>query len=241
MGRYIFIYLFKVSANALIFFIKIIYNLSRGGFMFKKKEKKHFFNVTPDMSEYGTIVNLFQNDYEKTTYEYINVNYGIIGIEKGAFKNLISLKEIIINDSVRVIEAQSFYGCKKLTTVKLPKAITEIPSELFYDCYMLENITLPETVRKIGSNAFSNCKSLKEIKLPSSLRIIGSSAFSGCIELKYLEIPSDVISIGNDIIKDTNIDYVILNNRFNEKLDEILPGYKEVEELEKNMLKVIFK
>ena len=27
----------------------------------------------------------------------------------------------------------------------------------------------------------------------------------------------------------------------NEKLDEILPGYKEVEELEKNMLKVIFK
>ena len=32
--------------------------------MFKKKEKKHFFNVTPDMSEYGTIVNLFQNDYQ---------------------------------------------------------------------------------------------------------------------------------------------------------------------------------
>lgn len=241
MGRYIFIYLFKVSANALIFLIKIIYNLNRGGFMFKKKEKKHFFNVTPDMSEYGTIVNLFQNDFEKSNYEYVNINYGIMGIEKGAFKNMISLKEIVINDSVRVIEAQSFYGCNKLSSIKLPKGLSEIASELFYDCYSLENIELPDTIRKIGFNAFSNCKSLKDIKLPNSLRIIGPSAFSGCLELKHLEIPTDVISIGIDIVKDTNIDYVILNNRFKEKLDEILPNYKEVEELEKNMIKVIFK
>ena len=240
MGWYILIYLLKVSAFALIFFLILRYNLNRGGFMFKKKEKKHFFNVTPDMSEYGTIVNLFQNDYEKSTYEYININYGIMGIEKGAFKNLISLKEIVINDSVRVIEAQSFYGCNKLQNVKLPKGLTEIASELFYDCYSLENIELPETIRKIGFNAFSNCKSLKDLALPNSLRIIGPNAFDGCLELKNLNIPTDVISIGNDIVKNTNIEYVILNNRFKEKLDEILPGYKDIEELDKNMIKVHF-
>ena len=209
--------------------------------MFKKKEKKHFFNVTPDMTEYGSIVKLFQNDFEKSRHEYININYGVMGIEKGAFKNLKSLKEIVINDSVRVIEAQSFYGCSQLSTVKLPKDLTEIASEVFYDCVCLENIILPITIRKIGSNAFTNCKSLKEIILPESIRIIASEAFSGCVELKQLIIPTDAVFLGKDIVKDSNIDYVILNSRFKENLNEILPNYKTIEELDKDMIKVNFR
>ena len=94
--------------------------------MFKKKEKKHFFDITPDMTEYGTIVNLFQTDFAKASYEYVNINYGVMAIEKGAFRNLLSLKEIIINSSVRVIEAQAFMGCNKLSKIELPKNLTEI-------------------------------------------------------------------------------------------------------------------
>ena len=209
--------------------------------MFKKKEKKHFFNVTPDMAEYGSIVKLFQNDFEKSSHEYINICYGVMGIEKGAFKDLKNLKEIIINDSVRVIEAQSFYGCSQLSSVKLPKDLTEIASEVFYDCSCLENIILPETIRKIGSNAFTNCKSLKEIALPESIRIIASEAFSGCVELKQLTIPTNAVFLGKDLIKNSNLEYVIINNRFRENLNEILPNYKRIEELEKDMIKVIFR
>lgn len=209
--------------------------------MLKKREKKHFFNVTPDMTEYGSIVKLFQNDFEKSSHEYININYGVMGIEKGAFKDLKNLKEIIINDSVRVIEAQSFYGCTQLSSVKLPKDLTEIASEVFYDCVCLENITLPLTIRKIGSNAFTNCKSLKDIILPNSIRIIASEAFSGCVELKQLYIPQDAVFLGKDIVKNSNIEYVVLNNRFREGLNEILPNYKTIEELEKDMIKVNFR
>lgn len=206
--------------------------------MFKKKEKKHFYNITPDMSEYGTIVQLFQNDFSKNNYEYVNINYGINAIEKGAFKDMVSLKEIIINDSVRVIEAQSFKGCVKLSSIKLPKNLSEISSEVFYDCNALENIILPQTIRKIGSNAFTNCFELKTIVLPLSLRIIGSEAFTGCTSLKELIIPKDVISIGTNIIKDSQIETVIIHNRFKDNIDSIIPGYTRIEEVDKELLRV---
>ncbi len=209
--------------------------------MFKKKEKKHFFNVTPDMSEYGTIVNFFHTDYDKASHEYININYGIMAIEKGAFKDISNLKEIIINDSVRVIEAQAFMGCSRLTTISLPKNLTEISSELFYDCKMLENIVLPNTVRKIGTNAFTNCVSLKTIKLPNSLRIIGSEAFSGCTNIKELILPKDLISCGNNLIINSGIESITIHKRFKEFLDTITPGYLDIVEIDKEMIKVIIK
>lgn len=207
--------------------------------MFNKKEKKHFFNVTPDMTEYGNIVNLFQNEFDKNKHEYINVNYGVMAIEKGAFKDMISLKQIIINDSVRVIEPQSFMGCIKLTDIKLPNNLTEIPSEMFYNCHMLENIVFPLTIRKIGSNAFTNCYELKELKFPESLRIIGAEAFSGCTGLKQLNIPKSVISIGNNIIKNSNIEEVILHNRFKENINNIIPNNIGVEDIDKETIKVL--
>lgn len=209
--------------------------------MHKKKEKKRFFNVTPDMSEYGTIVNIFQTDYDKSSHEYININYGIMAIEKGAFKDITNLREIIINDSVRSIEAQAFMGCIRLTDIKLPNNLTEISSELFYNCNMLENITIPETVRKIGSNAFTNCSSLKTLKLPRSIRIIGASAFSGCTNLKELILPKDLISVGNNLVVDSGIEYVVINRRFKEFFDTIFPDFIKIEEYEKDMLKVILK
>ena len=209
--------------------------------MFKKKEKKHFFNVTPDMSEYGTIVNIFHTDYDKASHEYLNINYGIMAIEKGAFKGITNLKEIIINDSVRTIEAQAFMGCTRLYDVKLPMNLTEISSELFYGCTMLENITIPETVRKIGSNAFTNCSSLKVLKLPKSIRIIGAEAFSGCTNLKELILPKDLISVGNNLVINSGIESVVINRRFKEFFDTIFPDFVKIEEVEKDMLKVIIK
>lgn len=209
--------------------------------MFKKKEKKHFFNVTPDMSEYGTIVNIFHTDYDKASHEYLNINYGIMAIEKGAFKDITNLKEIIINDSVRTIEAQAFKGCIRLSNITLPNGLTEIASEIFYDCRMLDNILIPNTVRKIGSNAFTNCTSLRDIKLPASIRIIGSEAFSGCTMLKELVLPRDLISIGNNLVINSTIESITLHKRFKDLLETIVPGYIKIEELEKEMIKVIVK
>ena len=206
-----------------------------------KKEKKRFFNVTPDMSEYGTIVNIFHTDYDKASHEYLNINYGIMAIEKGAFKDITNLREIIINDSVRAIEAQAFMGCIRLTDIKLPKGLTEISSEIFYDCKLLDNLIIPDTVRKIGSNAFTNCVSLKTLKLPNSLRIIGANAFSGCTNLKELILPKDLISCGNNIVADSGVEYIVINRRFKEFLDVIVPDFLDIEEYEKDMIKVILK
>lgn len=209
--------------------------------MRKKKEKKRFFNVTPDMSEYGTIVNIFHTDYDKASHEYININYGIMAIEKAAFKDIENLREIIINDSVRAIESQAFMGCIRLSDIKLPKGLTEISSEVFLNCKMLNNVALPDTVRKIGSNAFTNCQSLTSLKVPASVRIIGAEAFSGCTNLKELVLPKDLISCGNNIVKDSGVEYIVINRRFKEFLDVITPDFIDIEEYEKDMLKVILK
>ncbi len=119
----------------------------------------------------------------------------VIGIKDGAFEENDKLREIVLPDTLRSIEARAFYGCDSLTEVVLPNSLEYIGDEAFFGCLKLEKVSFGENVRFIGNGAFSDCAALKEI---SALNVeeIGAQAFYFCESLTNVVITEKVDKIG---------------------------------------------
>ena len=64
-------------------------------------------------------------------------------------------KEIVIPDTVKVIEDRAFFSRYNLEKVTLPKNLTEIGDYAFFECNIKE-IEIPNTITKWGKNVFSS-------------------------------------------------------------------------------------
>lgn len=86
-------------------------------------------------------------------------------IANNAFRNCISLQEIVIPSSVTTMGTYVFYGCTSLTKVKFEDniLITEIPLGTFYKCTSLQEITIPYSVNKISTYVFYGCTNLTNV------------------------------------------------------------------------------
>lgn len=112
-------------------------------------------------------------------------------------------KDINYEGQLKLISANSFFGCSSLTTFAYQSsAVTRIHAGAFYYCTELENFVLPE-VTSIDTKAFSNCKKLgKQIIFPSSLQRIGEAAYkdSSIVDVTfsnpYTEKASDSFNSG---------------------------------------------
>ena len=122
----------------------------------------------------------------------------LLEIEKCAFCECKSLKEIILPDTVRLIGESAFSGLEECEKIVMPASLELIGDCAFSSCVKLTAIDFSrcEKLEDIGDSAFADCESLKEIILPSSLKKIGSSAFNSC-QLKEIVIPDSVEYIGS--------------------------------------------
>lgn len=88
------------------------------------------------------------------------------------------LTEIIIPDTVKVIESRAFTYCKNLKTVSMGNGVERIGACAFMSCSKLETIHFSENLEKIGDTAFAGCRSLKDVELTGTkLKEIGDNAF----------------------------------------------------------------
>ena len=131
--------------------------------------------------EQGYTLRFYTNGlFEKDTYLKIPDTYKgkpVLQIRGDVFKNVSSLEEVIIPDSIIEIRGGAFKNCIGLEKVTLSKNITEIKGNTFENNYSLKSIIIPDGVVRIGGSAFRNDYSLVSAIIPESVTEIGSSAF----------------------------------------------------------------
>ncbi len=141
----------------------------------------------------------FQWDWSehKNNVVTVKILQGVETVEYQEFKDLPSLQEVVLADSVTSIGREAFDNCHMLESVRLPEGLLTIGREAFDNCRMLESVRLPEGLLTIDVSAFESCAALKEIKLPNGLRDLGSCAFRNCTSLTEIKLPDGILFTSN--------------------------------------------
>ena len=117
----------------------------------------------------------------------------VTAIGENAFINNTDITEVVLPDSVLVIEKAAFQQCSNLTTVKLGNNVQEIKTKAFW-MTSLEAIEIPDTQTVLGAMVFGHTN-LKEIIIPASVTEIGEGAFV-CTGIENITVPGTVKTIG---------------------------------------------
>lgn len=88
---------------------------------------------------------------------------------------------------ITCIGASAFQRRSSLTNVLLPDSIAMIDDSAFGSCFGLATINFPANLTRIGSGAFDGCK-LTTVAIPQSVTNIGSHAFAGCAVLELITV-----------------------------------------------------
>ena len=112
---------------------------------------------------------------------------GIIGINSDCFRECDGLEKVIIKPHPSVdkfyIDKSAFYNCKSLKDVVLPNNLSGIGNQSFAYCTSLESLNVPQNVTSIKEEAFKDCKALKSVIFEgisaSSTLQIDDTAFGG--------------------------------------------------------------
>lgn len=186
------------------------------------------------LSEYNLVCNTPKDGWVYSgdkSIKSINIPLGVSTISANAFEDCHLVEEIIIPNSVSVIEDGAFcnlnnlhkfmgkfasadgrcliinnilvgFAPKDIKKYHLPQGIKAIAPMTFMSNEALESICIPNGVRSIGYQAFWDCVELCEVEFPNSLVIIGDSAFECCSSLTHIVLPNTVRMIGSSAFSD---------------------------------------
>ena len=121
----------------------------------------------------------------------------------GIFSQCYNLEEVALPNSIRVINAFTFYKNYKLRSISIPDNLIRIETGAFFQCNSLTNITLPNTVQYLRDQAFFKCSGLKTISIPNSTKEFGDRAFGLCSALENVTLESGFNANGLDLSAST--------------------------------------
>lgn len=155
-------------------------------------------NITTDYDSdnYNTLENSPGKIFADNNYSgKLVIPSGISKIGNNAFRNLTSLTEVEIPDSVTEIGYSAFEGTG-LTKVSIPDSVKDIDSWAFINCSNLEEAKIYNTDVNIGGYAFCN------IKENAIIYVANEYLANKYIDAYYINGTTDVISmnIGNEVI-----------------------------------------
>lgn len=134
-------------------------------------------------------------------------------VPKDLFKGITSLKNVLLNENVKIIKNSAFESCTGLTSFVFPENLETIDLYAFYQCENLAGkLTFPASCTDIGEAAFKGCFALEELEFNGGKKIsqnafegdhslkkvvfhdgveqINVSAFAGCSGITDLTLPS---------------------------------------------------
>lgn len=140
----------------------------------------------------------------------VAIESGVTSVGSGAFRGCEKLTQIIIPDTVEVLDLNALIGCTSFERYDVAdgnKAYASIDGVLFnadktqlisYPFGKTGSYTVPDAVTSIAKVAFaSSC--IERIVLPDSVTQIGESAFSNCSKLKSIMLPKGITSLPDSL------------------------------------------
>lgn len=166
-----------------------------------------------------TVVPLINN---MSLSEYVD-DYGVRYSNYG--RTLVKADYVLFRDvenyevpkGVRTIGECAFSGMS-LKCIILPDSLNFIGKNAFSDCRSLESIVIPQNVDVIREGCFDGCVSLKDVQLPKSVFSIHRHAFTGT-SLKTIEVPDSIQGIAPNAFDDA-IKLVVSSSKLTELLQD---------------------
>lgn len=98
------------------------------------------------------------------------------------------VEEIILPESLKIIEDQAFYGATALRKLEI-NGIETMGDYCIYECPKIKEVRLPEGLKELGERSIENCESLTDIYLPSTLETIDEYNFDLCADGLKIHVP----------------------------------------------------
>lgn len=140
----------------------------------------------------------------------VTLNEGIEEIRGGAFEGCVTLKSLIMPNSVRRIGTMGPGICEgaiSLEEIKYSDSLTFTDLNSCKGCISLKKVILSKNCETIYDESFYGCISLREIVFPSTVKSFYINALGGCVNLEtfycYAETcPQLTIIDGIESLKD---------------------------------------
>ena len=123
-------------------------------------------------------------------------------IESNTFPKCASIKSITLGENTHTIANGAFRECSSLVTFNGNDKLIEIGDYAFFRCTNLAtDLVYTDSLIKVNNYAFQDCYKLPSINFGMSLQFIGEGAFLNCIQIKELTIPATTQKIGKNAFK----------------------------------------
>ena len=116
--------------------------------------------------------------------------------EEDSFSACSNLISVTFQEGIHSIGPRSFYDCSNLTSISFPKGLQELGINSFGLCSNLTSVIFSDGLKKIGNSSFYMCSKLASVTLPETLEIMEANCFWSCYSIPRLTIPSSVLEIG---------------------------------------------
>ncbi len=89
--------------------------------------------------------------------------YTVIAIDEYVFKDIDTLTDLQLPNTLKTIGKYAFSDCDSLKNVIIPNSVTTIGLRAFYSCSALETVTFGINLESIGNKAFYQCKKMTDV------------------------------------------------------------------------------
>ena len=124
----------------------------------------------------------------------------------GLFRSNEGVEEVILPESLKIIEDQAFLGATALRKLEI-NGVETVGDYCIYSCPKLKEVRFSEGLKELGESAIEKCERLTDIYLPSTLETIDQYNFDLCADGLKIHVPkgSNTAKLVNDVV--ANLEY----------------------------------
>ena len=133
------------------------------------------FEYTVDKKNRATIIGL-KGSAEILQIPDILDGHPVLSVDKGAFSDHTELREVIMADSISVLQGDAFKDCTGLTRLHISDSVSKLTPSSFSGCTSLLEVNIPDALTELKRNTFRDAQ-LEALHIGKSIRALDPNAF----------------------------------------------------------------